>query len=249
MINKGIWGHSQNPFLKMSIERNLFLMEDLKINEQAPLTISCEEMKTIAKKIVDMKLDWFYESGDDYWLITISPSGKIILPNNETAGHPQMAKKLIYPNDKILQLLYKYFENEELNMKTTDNDIKMAYFMIMYGYFNIDGYMEYEKSTQCMYNPLALTAHTRALPNSLLNYCKIITTIDQNYAGLTEMELSKKIPFFRKRILKLLEVNKLNENEVEQLMAKRSQTEKQFLDEINTEYENYRKEHLEKEHI
>lgn len=216
-------------------------MEKLKIEEKQPLTISYEKMKKIANKIIDRQIDWEYSTSDEYWMITITPSGKIILPTKDTSGHPSMAEKIIYPNDKFLDLLYNYMMDDK-----NRSNLLMSYFMIQYGYINIDGFSREPRIISCRYNPLALTVHTRALPDSMQKYCEMQSTINEEYSDSETIELSKKVPFFKKKILELLEKNQFSEKEVEKLIEKRGQTTKDFLDDISKTYKLYREEQMEK---
>lgn len=209
-------------------------MEIKKIPKIKSLTISKEQMRQIAQRIIKKEIPWKYEEGyKDYWLIIITPDGNILEPNKDITGHPEMARKVIYPNDKILSMLHRYlFEKNNMNL---DNDVLKVYFMTFYGYIPIDGYLE-EDIVRCEYNPSALTLHTNHLPESLKGYCDMQSTKNENNSGNFEMELSEEVPFFKRKIFDLLERYELRENEIDILLKKIGKTENEFLDGINDEY-------------
>ena len=84
---------------------------------------------------------------------------------------------------------------------------------------------------------LALTAHARALPDSIHGYCDMHSTIDPEEADDKAMELSRKVPFFKRKILDLLENNRLRKDQIDILLTKRGQNRNEFLAEIEQEYE------------
>lgn len=211
-------------------------MEIQKIKDLKPLTISKEEMDALAEEIVKKGLGYVKSSDKgNYWLITISPKGEIIKPKEDTIGHPDMASRIIYPEDKILDMVYMWYMGNGLG----DSDQDRAWFMIVYGYLSIDGFIN-KNSVICKYNPAGLTLYTRALPDSLKSYSKMYSFKDENEADRQSMELADRIPYIRNKIYELLENYGLDENQIEKLLEIRNQTERELLDEIYQEYKKER---------
>ena len=169
-------------------------MEIQKVELSKSLTLSEKKINEIAKRIIKRKINWIYVYDKNFWLITISPDGKIIEPDRATGGHPELADAIIYPNDELLQLLYDYFYP-----KDPYNEVEKSAFMIFYGYINIDGYIDTREVT-CKYNLKALTNKTRELPNSMSHYSEMADTSSADYSDEYQIELSDKVPFFKRKI-------------------------------------------------
>lgn len=207
-------------------------MEIEKIGVPKSLTFSKSEIDKIALEIQALKFQWEYTPlriDNDYWLITVSPNGEIILPDSETVGHPKLATLKIYPINRVLGLLYDYF-----CPKDSDNELLMSTFMIYYGYINIDGYIN-KNEIKCIYNPEALTLKTIALPNSMRAYSEMADITSIEYNDVKGIKLARKVPFFRNEILKLTKGNTSIEC-INDIIGRSKKAKKKALDEINERY-------------
>lgn len=208
-------------------------MEIQKVEIPKLLTLSKSEMKEIALEIIQQNIRWQYnENPDDkyYWLIVVAPDGEIYKPTKEAAGHPALATLKIYPNNMVLRVLYNYFYPEN-----PDDELLMSVFMTHYGYFNISGNMA-TGETKCLYNPEKTTPQMEALINSIKEYAKMIKSSSPSISGIDGILLSKKVPYFREKILDLTQGN--SNTDIEEILKKRNTTLKEFLAKINDEYEN-----------
>ena len=201
------------------------------------------EIITTANQIVTQRgaemWDW-PDCSDDYWLLMISPSAKKIKPNAQTRGyHPIMAKKITYPKDKTLSLLYDYFVRfDKLRMSESA-------FQVFYGYLNTH-------TINVRYNPYALSTKTRPIIEALndRNFVwwktKFVSTIDPKHTSSEEQILSKKVPFFRNSISQLL--NKYGFSDIEKyLKAKRITADNLFMSIESQWNEHLRKQELHQE--
>lgn len=211
--------------------------------EEKPLIINKEFIKPIAKKIVEMGIDFGAPYGPNFWIFTISPNGRIILPTKKTKGHPQMADKLIYPKDPILTMMAEHYYGKDVK---DIHSLGKSYFMIFYGYINLDGKYfsdDYLHST-LFYSSLAIDPSKVYINECDSKVSEIIDTNNPHHCEHKQIELSKYVVFMKKRIFSLLEKYNLNENQIEELLQKLGKTKTEFLDEIE---EQYKKEQRKKE--
>lgn len=176
-------------------------MDIKKIKVKNPITLSKYDIQIIISDIQSKQINWTYRSekyDKDYWSITISPNGTIIFPEEDIAGHPDFAEQIIYPNDKLLSMLFNFFRP-----KDSDNAILMSQFMIFYGYINIDGHTDMSE-VKCQYNSQALTVQTRALPDSMKEYSELIDSSSPDISTNQEIADSRMVPFFKRKIIESL---------------------------------------------
>ena len=207
-----------------------------KITIRHPQKIGKADIKKIAKEIREKKINWTWEESENFWLITIAPNGKIILPTKETPGHPEMATQLIYPNDPLLQYLFEYFSEEK------NNGQKKSSFMIEYGYINIDGYGNGETIEKIFYNPLTFTVYTETIINSLKREygdINFYSNIDiEKSADVEYLRYVLKVSYVKKQIIDILKKYNIgNDENLEANLEKiTKKSKKDFIIELEKEY-------------
>ena len=157
----------------------------------------------LAKKIHEKRKD-------NYWLMMMTPSGEILIPEEHYKSHGEMVIDIIYPAEPVLCMIYDHFFGKGTSRKHSSLTEKTL-FSLYYGYINVDGevfvnqdgvidydYPEYEKS--CRYNPHALTLQTHCAEEKLREYCSMYSVTDTHFAEKEQIELSKKIAWLRNRI-------------------------------------------------
>lgn len=171
----------------------------IKIPHSKQLTLSKKKITRLANKIITERYKKGYkEIDEDYWCITVSPTGEIFLQEPEYRGHPDMAQKTIFPRDEALKVLYEYFFPDEL-----DNDVKMSYFMVLYGYINLDGYFYVDKVT-CRYNSKAITYKTRPIIDNMKEYAGMEDWASEELCTEEDTECAKKVAFFGNELKRIL---------------------------------------------
>lgn len=164
-----------------------------------PLTLSKDDIEAIISRIQSNRILDENRDKDIFFVIAVSPNGDIIYPTEKSANIPYELAEGIYKNDKIFaMILDMYCVNTDCNGKDE--------FMIPYGYIEISGYTDKSgkfDDVYCKYNSQALTLTTRALPNSMIGYAKLIDKANDKRLE----EYCKAFPETRDAIIKKLRGN------------------------------------------
>lgn len=182
-------------------------------------------------RIVEPKYRW--ENKKKYWISVVKPNGYMILPSkdeHEIKGHPDLAEKIIYPEDDILELLFDFFIEEKTS-------IKKAIFMIYYGYSSINEEVDFEDEFGkpiIFYNPFAIK---QSILLKLFELGEISSSVSLDSATEENIAFSMKIPFFTRKVTRKLQDN--NIESLEDLLNKLGLSIDVFFMIINGEYKNF----------
>lgn len=165
-----------------------------------------EKIEKNHARIVEPKYRW--ENKKKYWISVVKPNGYMIIPSkdeNEIKGHPDLAEKIIYPEDNILALLFDFFIEEKTS-------IQKAIFMIYYGDSSINEEVDFENefgNPKIFYNPFAIK---QSILLKLFELGETSSSVCPNSATEENITFSLKIPFFTRKITR-----KLQDNNIESL--------------------------------
>ena len=211
-----------------------------------PRIISRDRIEEIAMELLPEVPE--NNNGIKNWIFTVTPDGEIIKPENMDYGHPAMAEYQIYPNNATLKMLADYFFKKKNPKESTElmPSVYKSYFMIFYGYINIDGSFINNEFQDIIVRYNSQTTNNCFISNNNISKnlekegVEINDTNSEEHSGKEQLELSEKVPFFRKKILDLLEKYNLNENQIDELLGRLGKDEKQFLDELEEQFEKER---------
>ena len=196
--------------------------------------MSEEGIKEVARRIISKRIPWEFEVDEngDYWLITVSPTGQVFLPDKEITGHPAMTKYEVFPQDMILYTIYVYFTGD-INL---DNDNLMAYYMLINGYIDGDGYLN-NGNMNWLYVSEALTIYTKRLIESLKKYTFPKDLVDEDNSDEEKRLEAKKIIFFRKKLIEIIESRYRNLRINDAIRGMSADEKKDILANIESQYE------------
>ena len=219
-----------------------------------PNIISRDKIEEIATELLPEVPE--IHAGIKDWVYTYSPDGEIIKPESMDYGHPDMAEYQIYPNNATLKMLADYFfkKNNPKGSKELISPLYKSYFMIFYGYINIDGSFINDEFQDIIVRYNSQTTNNCFISNNIISKDlenEGVTLYDSSLNVISEseqLELSVKVPFFRKRILDLLNTYSLNENQIDELLRRLGKTKEIFLAELDEEYEKERTQERQDDH-
>ena len=193
-------------------------MEIEKVKIQHPMTMDIEEIKSLAQKIrsKNIPFDELEDEFPNYWLVTVSPYGKIIEPTEEDIGHPQLVQSKIYKKDK-------FFDFIEKNFYPCGGSIhRLRILSVNSGYLDLDGFNSPEdgkEQYQLKLNPFALTIQTERIYKDMKEYATIYSMADGNECGDENMIDALYIGFIKQKLLKSLDEKGLRPNEIDKLFS------------------------------
>lgn len=202
-----------------------------KVAPQNPVAFTKGTIDELAEKIRAQKIDNPYNSFPNYFFFTVSPNGKIYLPNKKLCGHPQITEFQILKEDPLLRFILDKCVSERYEADDCGN-IQWSILAVLFGYIHISGWGLVEEKYKCTYNPFALNYVTKKIPSSI-NF----NTISQTFTDLRknseenlktkyytftnswesseeQVKDSIRIPFFKKQLEKRCESRRLNPNQI-----------------------------------